>query len=370
MLVSILIPAYNAEKWIGEALESALSQTWRQIEVIVVDDGSTDRTAEIARRYPVQVVSQENQGASAARNKAYSFCSGEFIQWLDADDVLAPDKIELQMAAFQERPESRVLLSSSWARFIFRRSVAEFTPSEIWCDLNPQEWLLRKMAYNLWMPPCTWLVSRELTEAAGPWDTTMYVDDDGEYFLRVLSRATGVRFVGEAKSYYRYSGVAGLSRIGRSEKKIEAQWRSLLSHTEHLRSFDNSPQARQACVTLLQNWLPIFIPDRPDLAEKAQSLAVQLGGKLDPPTLTWKYGWVRAVFGWGAAKDAKSFASAMREKAIRLWDWLLFELQRPSQASERATAAPGGQLSPGLSQPPPAESNQPPNRPPNHPPGR
>jgi glycosyltransferase involved in cell wall biosynthesis len=329
MLVSILIPAFNTEKWIAETLESALSQTWRSIEIIVVDDGSSDHTAEIARRFPVRVITQQHEGAAAARNTAYLLSRGEFIQWLDADDVLAPDKIERQMAVFEQQPESRVLLSSAWARFMFRRSVAQFIPTAIWADLAPQEWLLRKMAHNLWMPPCTWLVSRELTEAAGPWDTTMCVDDDGEYFLRVLARSTGVRFVAEAKSYYRYSGGASLSRIGRSAEKMEAQWRSLALHIRHLRSFDDSPQARQACLTLLQNWLPIFIPDRPDLVESAEKLAALLGGKLESPRLSWKYDWMRAAFGWNSAKHAQLLASAVRENVIRSWDRMLFTLEEP-----------------------------------------
>src|SRR5262249_31339743 len=98
--VSILIPAFNAERWIGDTLRSALSQTWPSKEIIVVDDGSTDRTVEIARKFEpegVRVFTQKNQGAAAARNKAYSLSKGDYIQWLDADDLLAPDKIERQL---------------------------------------------------------------------------------------------------------------------------------------------------------------------------------------------------------------------------------------------------------------------------------
>src|SRR5262245_6146422 len=94
-LVSILIPAYNAEKLIGYTLQSAVSQTWPRKEVIVIDDGSTDRTAEIARRFAstnVKVVSTLNCGLSAAVNTAYKLCQGDYIQELDADDILSPDK--------------------------------------------------------------------------------------------------------------------------------------------------------------------------------------------------------------------------------------------------------------------------------------
>src|ERR1035437_3336855 len=87
-LVSILIPAFNAQDWITDTLRSAIAQTWDRKEIIVVDDGSRDQTLAIARRFEsddVRVVTQKNQGAAAARNKAFSLSQGEYIQWLDAD---------------------------------------------------------------------------------------------------------------------------------------------------------------------------------------------------------------------------------------------------------------------------------------------
>ena len=100
-LVSILVPAYNAEAWISDALRSAIAQTWKPKEIIVVDDGSTDGTLAVARQFEsnqLRVVTHKNQGASATRNKAYSLCKGDYIQFLDADDLIGPDKIAKQIA--------------------------------------------------------------------------------------------------------------------------------------------------------------------------------------------------------------------------------------------------------------------------------
>src|SRR6185312_14296624 len=101
-LVSILIPAYNAERWIRDTMLSAIHQTWTNREIIIVDDGSTDNTLAIARTYEskmVKVVAQQNKGASAARNECLRYAQGDYVQWLDADDILAPDKISEQMKA-------------------------------------------------------------------------------------------------------------------------------------------------------------------------------------------------------------------------------------------------------------------------------
>jgi glycosyltransferase involved in cell wall biosynthesis len=89
-LVSILLPAYNAEAWLSDTLRSAIAQTWQEKEIIVVDDGSADQTLAIARQFEsdrLTVVTQKNQGAAATRNNAYSLSHGDYIQWLDADDL-------------------------------------------------------------------------------------------------------------------------------------------------------------------------------------------------------------------------------------------------------------------------------------------
>src|SRR5262249_43048990 len=128
-LVSILIPAYNAQDWIADTIRSAIAQTWTKKEIIVVVDGSTDETLRIAQRFAsktVAVVSQPNQGAAAARNKAFSICQGNFIQWLDADDLLSPNKISSQMARTDEARRKRALLSSGWAYFAYRPQRARF----------------------------------------------------------------------------------------------------------------------------------------------------------------------------------------------------------------------------------------------------
>src|ERR1700728_3323489 len=262
-LVSILIPAFNAEGSIAETLRSAIGQTWKRREIIVVDDGSTDGTLAVARRFEadgVKVFTKENQGAAATRNAAFSWSQGDYIQWLDADDLLSPDKIARQVESLNGCRGNRTLLSSSWAWFMYRPSKAKFVPTELWQDLSPTEWLIQKMRHNLHMQTATWLVSRELSEAAGPWNTKLLGDDDGEYFCRVLLASDSVHFVPDARVYYRLSGPGSLSYVGLSDKKMVAQWRSMELHIGYMLSLENSERTRHACVDFLQNWLMFFYP--------------------------------------------------------------------------------------------------------------
>jgi glycosyltransferase involved in cell wall biosynthesis len=329
-LVSILIPAYNAEAWISDTLRSAIAQTWEPKEIIVVDDSSTDRTLAVAKTFEsdqLRVVTHKNQGASATRNKAYSLCKGDYIQFLDADDLMGPDKIAKQMEALGQSPNKRTLLSGSWGTFMYRYYRTKFTPSSLWCDLSPVEWLLRKMKLDLYMQTASWLVSRELAEAAGPWDTRLLGDDDGEYFCRVLLASDGVRFVPEAKVYYRAAGASSLSYIGHSDRKMDAQWCSMELHIRYIRSLEDSPRVRDACVTYLQNWLVFFYPHRPDLVKQAEEMAVSLGGKLRSPGLSWKYSWIAALFGREQARRAQVVLPRLKWSVIRRLDKALFQLE-------------------------------------------
>jgi len=327
-LVSILVPAYNAEKWIAYALQSAIAQTWQRKEIIVVDDGSKDRTAEVARQFASKqlfVVSTQNQGVVAALNHAYQLCHGDYIQVLAADDLLAPDKIERQLAARRKTDRNRVLLSGPWAHFYYRTRCAQFVPNSLWQDLSPVEWLLRKMSENLHMQPATWLTSRGLAEAAGPSDTRLHYDDDGEYFCRVLMASEGTRFVPEARVFYRLSPSSRVSYVGSSDKKKDALLLSMKLHIQYLRSLEDSERVRKACLAYLQNWYDCFYPDRPDIVAELQTLAAGLQGPLEEPHLRWKYAWMKPVFGWKVAKWAQTVIPEAKASLLKRWDKAMFE---------------------------------------------
>jgi glycosyltransferase involved in cell wall biosynthesis len=299
-LVSILIPAHNAEKWIGDTIRSALNQTWRHIEVIVVDDGSQDHTVAAVQKYAagnLKVVAQANRGAAAARNKAFSLSQGDFIQWLDADDLLAPDKIECQMRAFKKDPDPGILLNGVFGTFYFDPCKAKFKKTVLWQDLEPMEWLLNRFEHaGAWMNPACWLVSRELSEASGPWNEGLSFDDDGEFFCRTVINSTRVKFVPSAKCFYRKGNMRSLSS-SKSSAAVDSLIRSMHLCTQHLLALEDSPRTRDACQAYINNSIRSFQYFFPEVVERASLLAQNLGLQKIDPSWNPRYEISRKFFG-------------------------------------------------------------------------
>ena len=141
--VSVLIACYNAERWLDETLASVLAQTWPHLEVIVVNDGSRDGSRQRLAAYEargVRVIEQDNAGQGAALNRALAEASGDYIQFLDADDLLAPDKIARQLERLRTAPGAVAI--AAWARFTNDPAEARFQPAATWRDLAPADWLV------------------------------------------------------------------------------------------------------------------------------------------------------------------------------------------------------------------------------------
>jgi hypothetical protein len=193
------------------------------------------------------------------------------------------------------------------------------------------------MSENVHMQTATWLPSRELTTAAGPWNTSLLSDDDGEYFCRVLLASECVRFVPETGVLYRMSPTSRLSHIGGSDRKKSAMMNSMRFHIQYLRSLEESERVRKACLTYLSNWAEHFYPERSDMFAELQALATQLGGYLEPPVLRKKYAWLKPVFGWKSARWAQRVLPERKASTIRCWDKVMFEFEK-HKASLNATS--------------------------------
>ncbi len=205
-LVSVLMPLYNKAGFVAEAIESVLNQTYPNIELIIVDDGSTDESWTIANRFvsdKVFLIKQENKGASAARNIAFDYSKGDFIQHLDADDVLDSRKIEKQVTILRGRIEP-VLATAK--RFYFQKQIMDSCqPLEI---LEIEKDYSNTPAFLLDDAKCSillhsWLIPRGLIEKAGKWDETMIIFEDRDFYLRLVPLASKIIFCANAVCYYR-----------------------------------------------------------------------------------------------------------------------------------------------------------------------
>jgi hypothetical protein len=324
-LVSILIPAYNAERWLAQTLQSALAQTWLRHEVIVVDDGSRDQTLAVARRFEsakVRVVHQANAGASAARNHAFKLAQGDYIQWLDADDVLDRHKIERQLQAAALHADPGALFTAAWGRFFNDPTRARLQPGPLWQSLTPSAWLIQKFQHNTFMMLDAWLVPRAVAQAAGPWDEQLSFDDDGEYACRLVAHSTQVVFVGNAHCGYRSGNNASLSWQASAEAeaspRIQASaFQAIHQSIQQLQRLDDSPAARQACVQLVQDTYPLFYEHNLQLRQQCEALAQALGGQLHAPSEPVGLRALRRTLGRPGAQTVRHWWHQSRMTALR-----------------------------------------------------
>jgi len=311
-LVSILVPCYNAEQWLVEALQSLLTQTWKNIEIIVVDDGSTDDSLAIAKTFEspkLKVISQENRGASAARNRALLEAQGDFIQYLDADDLLSARKIESQILKLQQHSPGKLAVCGTIHFFDGNPpddGILETGLPFLFDSDDPLDWLLKLLGADGqggMVPQSAWLTPRSVSDAAGLWNEQLSLDDDGEYFSRVLLNCTGIRRVENEVSYYRkYKAGKNLSS-GRSERHYFSGLKALDLKVEHILAKTDSPAARRAFAKSYMELAVSTYPQYPALTELALRKVEEMHGTDYLPTMGgWLIERVKVRLGWKAAK--------------------------------------------------------------------
>ena len=249
--VSILIPLYNSQEYIAETIESCLSQTYPNIEIIIVDDGSTDNSLEIAKEYEnrygnIIVDRQKNSGASKARNRAFELSTGEYIQYLDADDLLDSEKISTQIVLLEGKKERSVVFSK-WGSF--HKDIS----SVIWKDLpvnksydNSKQFLIELWASGMAAVIHIWLVPRILIEESKGWDEKLAVNQDGEFFARIVLSSNGTYFTNKSLCYYRIDNSESISKSV-TTKALQAR---LYSYETYIKLMEDNLDEIEVCRSL------------------------------------------------------------------------------------------------------------------------
>jgi len=302
-LVSICMPCHNAGKYVAEALASVLGQTYSNIEVIVVEDSSSDNSAEVLQDYVsrgVRVIAEKCGTASRARNRALKEAKGEYIKFMDADDVISPNMIEMQLQALAGCGEAVAV--SEWGRF-YGDDLSTYRPDpdSTWEDLPGPEWLVRSyMCARPMMQAGMFLIPSPLLQKTGGWNESLTLIDDFEFFSRVISSAE-IKFVKGTTLYYR-SGMQGSLSAQKSRKARESECESLLLGTSHVLAKRQAAEARRACANVCQHMIYDLYPQHPDLAAKLARRVEECGGADIEPSGGWYFGKLRRVIGWKLAR--------------------------------------------------------------------
>jgi glycosyltransferase involved in cell wall biosynthesis len=322
-LVSVIIPAYNAGKYIHETLDSVIGQTWPLLEVFVIDDESSDNTVEIARKYiseRISVVEQKNSGACVARNKGLALSKGKYLQFLDADDVLSHDKIERQIEILEGNPG--YLGVSPTVHFMNGQDYLHMKPREesFWIHNtdDPVDFLVRLYGGDgkRWMVQTSaWLTPKTITDTIGPWNENLLLDQDGEYFARAVLASKGIRTTGGINYYRRFTLGGNISAKANKIENLRSALLALNLKAQYLMAHTRSDRFLQAMATLYQEIAINAYPKFPELVAECEGEVHKTGKRPDIPLMGGRLiETTKHVFGWKAAKLLRNKIHALMKK--------------------------------------------------------
>jgi glycosyltransferase involved in cell wall biosynthesis len=311
-LASVIIPCFNAEKFIAQTINSVLQQTYHNIEILIIDDHSTDHSYAIAQNFAkehpqiVKVLKNEFKGACAARNMGFQHSKGAYIQYLDTDDLLSPHKIEMQVSSLKDYPNS-LAVCETWnftnninnatntdASFLFSTRHASDFFINLWGGTKKEPTMVQTSA---------WLTPRTLIEKNGTWNINLSKDQDGEFFARCGLNSKGIVYVPNIKNYYR-KHISGNNIASQKKRQhIESNLLATQLKEQYLFGKNQSIKAKLAIATQYKHVAIEAWPNYKDLTKEALLKCKQLGGSPYNPVLGGKIiEFSKKVFGWKAAK--------------------------------------------------------------------
>jgi glycosyltransferase involved in cell wall biosynthesis len=235
--ISVIIPAYNGERTILETIKSVQAQTFTDFELLIVDDGSTDRTLDLLRSIQeprLKIFTYENGGLTVNRNRGITLATGEFMAFIDQDDLWTPDKLELQLAALQQNPKAGV--AYSWTSVMGEKGEWFLPCEQMLFEGNVYPELL---AGYFPMNGSNLLVRREAVESVGQFDLAIAPCDDWEYALRLAVQWPFV-LVPKIQNFYRQSATSVASNIEVVHKAnlliLEKAFKSAPQEIQHLKN--------------------------------------------------------------------------------------------------------------------------------------
>ena len=282
--VSVIIPAYNSSRFLPVAIESVLNQTYPAFEIIVIDDGSIDNTREVCDTYPtVKYIYQENQGISATRNTGMRMSAGDYLLFLDSDDRLLPNAVEIGVNAIKKHPE----VGFVFGNYIFQsiNPDGSYTTQEIYDNQKEIANYENILAGKLKLQVACILFRRIAIETVGGFDPSVELMEDYDLFLRI-ARDFPIHFHGETVFEYRYNGsnVSGkpVKMLIGAPRTHSLQW-SYIQQTGNREYEIAYEQGRQAWIKLFIERLPYEIIRYLEAGQWVAALGIlQLISNYDP----------------------------------------------------------------------------------------
>lgn len=317
-LISVIMPCYNAEKYIAEAIQSVLRQTHSNLELIIINDGSTDQSEKVIQSFNderIKYVVQKNSGQCVASNTGLSHAKGDYIKFFDADDVMNENHLEAQLQRLSGN--ENCIASCAWGRFYDGNSQsARFVAEPVWQDMPSLEWIKNSLRqkYDM-MGAWLWLIPRKIMEKAGRWDERLSLNNDFEFSIRILLSAERVLFAGGARIYYR-SGMMNALSQKTSRARYEAALLSNKLGCEYLLNKENSKEMRLLCANRYQEWLFRIYPYFPDLQLEINRKIEFLGGSNRNMDGGKVMRMLDKIIGWKATKRLRIMLQKMGYKKL------------------------------------------------------
>jgi len=314
MLVSILIPCFNAERWVAQTIESALSQTWPEKEVVVVDDGSTDASLEIVKSFGDRIrwVSGPNRGSNVARNRLLELAHGDWLQYLDADDYLLPEKIAQQMEFIGANPAADVIFGPATIEHCVEGKTSRELlpiprPHDLWILLA--RWYLPQTGAALWR--------KQAIIDVGGWKSDQPCCQEHELYLRLLIAGKRFAYCEHNGAIYRHWGENTLWRgnvpeVHRRRLEIEQRAEDFLSKTNQLTAERQHAINIARFETARSAWQydPAFAKEIMRNVKSTDRDFIPAG-----PAASGSYRLALKLFGFGAAEVIAQW----RRNVFRLW---------------------------------------------------
>lgn len=315
--VSIIISAFNAEKYIAQTLQSVLTQSWPNLEIIVVNDGSTDNTRQIVEQYVrenLTLINQVNKGQDAALNEGYRHATGEYIKFMDSDDLINSTMIEKQVTALAG---SQALVAyGEWARFYDNEpSSAEFTRLHYQKDMGAVDFLTSEPD-GVMLQCGILLVPRKLIEKAGLWDERLILYNDTEFYNRIILASAGIKFTEGARLYYR-SGLHTSISAQRSEKYFASTLLAANLIADQLLAVEDSLRVRRLIANTYLNQYYLMFPFYPNLRVKYEEKIGQYREGTAKPQGGRMFRVLQKVMGWKNAKKLQRIFYSFGYKPLK-----------------------------------------------------